>query len=106
MKKRCVLAGVTAARAGRGAMAHEGGLCSLPGLLQKNHGSSGRTGTEQLVGILQSLQHSLQGPGGAERQRWFAKSKDFRTHQVTYGDALMTEFLGDQAFTILGKVSC
>lgn len=66
--------------------------------------SSGRTGTEQPMGILKSLQHSLQGLGGVEGQRRLQKAKT-SGHQLTYGDVLMIEFLCDQAFTVLGMAS-
>jgi len=60
---------------------------------------------EQPMGILKSLQHSCKGCVGQKDKGGLQKANTLG-HQVTYGDALMIDFLGDQVFTVLGTVSC
>lgn len=88
-----------------GAIPHEG-VCFLPGWLQKDQGSLGRTGMRRPVGLLRGLQRSLQGLGRG-RKIWNRLQKaETLEHQVTYGDALRGECLCYQAFTVPGMASC
>lgn len=72
------------------------GVCSLPGSLQKDPwalGSTGKGQPVQAVGLLKYLQRPLQGLGqGGKMWNSLQKAKTLE-YQVTYGDALLVEFL-------------